>query len=220
MALAIPRPRTGPPLRFLLAGLAAAVAVGGSYVAFFGNPLTNSQKTLTYPTSPVSTGTLQVTVAATGPVTNGSSVPLTFKSTGKLAEVDVTVGQQVKAGDVLARLDTSDLQTALDQDQLAVQNAQKVLDDANVSLAATQNAINQSNQSDAVSLQNAQDTLTNAQVSLAATEQQIAATVQADQVAVRNAQSNLSTAQNALANAENVAAASNTVASRQASAAQ
>jgi putative ABC transport system permease protein len=60
-------------LRFLLAGLAAAVVVGSSYVAFFGNPLTNSQKTLTYPTSPVTTGTLQVTVAAAGPVTNASS---------------------------------------------------------------------------------------------------------------------------------------------------
>jgi HlyD family secretion protein len=65
----------------------------------------------------VTTGTLQVTVAATGPVTNASSVPLTFKSTGKLAEVDVTVGQQVKAGDVLAKLDTTDLQTALEQAQ-------------------------------------------------------------------------------------------------------
>src|SRR5207302_10769204 len=93
MALAIPRPRTGPAFRFLVAGLAAAVVVGGSYLAFFGNPLTNSQKTLTYPTSPVATGTLQVTVAATRPVTNGSSGPLTFKSTGKLAELDVTVGE-------------------------------------------------------------------------------------------------------------------------------
>jgi hypothetical protein len=34
-------------LRFLLAGLAAAVVVVGSYIAFFPNPLTNSQKTLT-----------------------------------------------------------------------------------------------------------------------------------------------------------------------------
>src|SRR5437764_8300789 len=117
MALAIPRPRTGPSMRALLAGLAAAIVVAGSYMVFFGNPLTNSQKTLTYPTSPVTTGTLQVTVAATGPVTNASSVPLTFKSTGKLSQVDVSVGQQVKAGDVLARLDTSDLQTALEQAQ-------------------------------------------------------------------------------------------------------
>ena len=113
MALAVPRPRARSLNPLLLAGLAAAVVVGGSYIAFFPNPLTNSQKTLTYPTSPVTTGTLQVTVAATGPVTNASSIPLTFKSTGKLAEVDVTVGQQVKAGDVLAKLDTSDLQTAL-----------------------------------------------------------------------------------------------------------
>jgi hypothetical protein len=42
----------------LLIGLAAAVVVAGAYIAFFPNPLTNSQKTLTYPTSPVTTGTL------------------------------------------------------------------------------------------------------------------------------------------------------------------
>ena len=117
MAAVVPRPRASFPNRLLLIGLAAAVVVGGAYIALFPNPLTNSQKTLTYPTSPVTTGTLQVTVAATGPVTNASSVPLTFKSTGKLAEVDVTVGQQVKAGAVLAKLDTSDLQTALEQAQ-------------------------------------------------------------------------------------------------------
>jgi hypothetical protein len=34
----------------------------------------------------------------------------------------------------------------LNQDQLAVQNAQKVLEDANASLAATQNTIAQTNQ--------------------------------------------------------------------------
>src|SRR5438128_7704879 len=87
VALAVPRPRTYFPNRLLLVGLAAAVVIGGCYIAFFGKPLTNSQKTLTYPTSPATTGALQVTVAATGPVTNASSVPLTFKSTGKLAEV-------------------------------------------------------------------------------------------------------------------------------------
>ena len=49
---------------------------------------------LYYLTSPHRSHAL-VTIAATGPVTDASSISLTFKSTGKLAEVDVTVGQQV-----------------------------------------------------------------------------------------------------------------------------
>jgi hypothetical protein len=58
MAAVVPRPRASFPNRLLLIGLAAAVVVAGAYIAFFPNPLTNSQKTLTYPTSPVTTGTL------------------------------------------------------------------------------------------------------------------------------------------------------------------
>src|ERR1700682_5088205 len=112
MALSVPRTRAWAPgrvpKRVALLGLAAAVAVGGSYVAVFGNPLTNSQKALTYPTSVVSTGTLKVTVSATGPISNAINFPLSFKSSGKLSELDVSLGQTITAGQVVAKLDTTD----------------------------------------------------------------------------------------------------------------
>src|SRR3712207_3082034 len=106
MALSTPRPRAwtpgGVPGRVLLLGLVGAVVLAGGYVAVAGNPLTRGPEAPTYQTSAVRQGALQVTVAATGPVTNPSSIPLSFPSSGRLAEIDVAVGQTVTAGQVLA----------------------------------------------------------------------------------------------------------------------
>ena len=139
MALSAPRARPwtpgGVPNRLLLFGLAAAVAIGGAYFAIAGNPFTRGQQTPVYQTSPVRDGTLQVTVAATGPITNPASVPLSFKSSGKLSEVDVAVGQTVTAGQTLAKIDTSDLQAALDQARAALTQQEANL--ATVSAGAT-----------------------------------------------------------------------------------
>src|SRR5919197_743672 len=107
--MAVSAPRVRPwipgniPNRLLLLGLAAAVALGGAYIAIAGNPLTRNQQVTTYQTAAVTQGTLQVTVAATGPVSNPVSVPLSFKSSGKLSEIDVAIGQRVTAGQALAK---------------------------------------------------------------------------------------------------------------------
>src|SRR5919202_4426825 len=101
MAVSVPRTRPsfrGVPRRVLLLGLAAAVAIGGSYIAIAGNPLAQSRQAPTYQTAAATRGTLQVTVAATGPITNPSSVPLSFPSSGKRTEVDAAGGQKVTAG--------------------------------------------------------------------------------------------------------------------------
>ncbi len=63
---------------------------------------------------------------------------------GKLAEIDVTVGQQVKKGQVLAKLDPTSLQNALDEAQLSVEVAQTALDNANANYAAIQTVADQS----------------------------------------------------------------------------
>jgi len=91
------------------------VVLAGVYVAVEGNPLTRNQQAVTYDASRVNQGTLQVTVSSTGPITNPNSVPLSFKNSGRLTEIDVNIGQQVTAGQTLAKLDTADLQAAVDQ---------------------------------------------------------------------------------------------------------
>src|ERR687886_2681946 len=128
MAATAPRARPwGPgrvPSRLLALGLALTVALGGAYAAIQGNPFAKTSAAPTYQTAAASQGTVQVTVSATGPITTPASVPLSFKSAGKLAEIDVSVGQHVTAGQVLARQDTTDLQAAVDQAQATLAQQQ------------------------------------------------------------------------------------------------
>src|SRR6185437_11239523 len=107
------------PNRWLLLLLGVAVVAGAGYVVA-ADPLHRNQSAPTLQTSTVSQGRLQVAVNATGPITNPQAVPLSFKSSGTLTEIDVNVGQTVKAGQVLAKEDTSDLQAQVDQAQANV----------------------------------------------------------------------------------------------------
>src|SRR6202165_2308375 len=174
--MALSAPRTRPwtpgrvPIRLLLLGLASAVAVGGTYVAVAGNPFARNQPAVTYQTSAVNQGTVQVTVSATGPVTIPASVPLSFPNSGKLSEVDVTVGQAVAAGQVLAQLDTSALQIAVDQAQATLTQQQAAA--AKVAAGATPAAISAAQ----AQVASAQTTLDNAQKSLTAAQTSSAAT--------------------------------------------
>src|SRR5581483_4412045 len=64
---------------------------------------------------PVIRGDVVASVSATGSIVAVNDLPLTFKMSGKLAELDVQTGARVAKGQTLARLDTTDLQRALDQ---------------------------------------------------------------------------------------------------------
>src|SRR5689334_18823102 len=106
MALSAPRTRHWTPtvsVRFLLLGLGMALVSGIAYVVIVGNPFESGTAAPLYQTATVTQGSLKVTVSATGPVTNPASVPLSFKSGGKLTELDVTVGQQVTVGQIVAK---------------------------------------------------------------------------------------------------------------------
>src|ERR1700694_3703750 len=199
MAVSAPRSRTWSPARvprrLLLLGLAAIVATSGTYSAITGNPLTRNQQAATFPTSAVKQGTLQVTVSATGPITNPQTVPLSFKSSGKLSQLDVGLGQQVAAGQVLAQMDTTDLQAAVDQAQASLSQQQANL--AKVSAGATpqQAALSQS-QIDA-----AQSALDGAQKNLQAAQSSSASALPAAQVAVATAPVTLASSPKALQSA-------------------
>ena len=55
-------------------------------------------------------GSLTATVSATGNIQAESDVKLSFQQPGTVAEVNVKVGDTVKKDDVLAKLDTTDLE--------------------------------------------------------------------------------------------------------------
>jgi multidrug efflux pump subunit AcrA (membrane-fusion protein) len=73
----------------------------------------------------VTRGTLTASVSATGSIVPVNTAKLSFRTSGVLRDVNVKVGDTVKAGDVLARLDTVDL-------ELALATALTNLDNANI----------------------------------------------------------------------------------------
>jgi len=87
----------------------------------------NKGKKTVYTTEPVKKGPLTQTVSETGTIESASAIDLNFKNPGTLAELDVKEGDNVKAGDVLARLDAGSLEIQVKQAQANVDIAQASL---------------------------------------------------------------------------------------------
>lgn len=90
------------------------IAVVASIV---GARMASAQKATTYQYSTVRQGNLALTVSGTGPV-SADLYNLSFATSGTISEIDVSVGQTVKAGQTLAKLDPTALQNAVSQAQL------------------------------------------------------------------------------------------------------
>ncbi len=110
---------------YVIAGVILVAAVAGGIFWW--------RERATQPAGPVRSatverGTLLVAVSASGSIEPNRRVNLTFETPGRMAEVAVEVGQTVKAGDLLARLDTTQL-------ELQVRQAQAALDAAEAQLA-------------------------------------------------------------------------------------
>jgi multidrug efflux pump subunit AcrA (membrane-fusion protein) len=129
-------------------------------------------------------GDLTITVNATGPVQSGT-YNITFTGAGgKIDEIDVVVGERVTKGQVLAQLDKTLLQDAVNQAQVTVNNAQAGL---NAALASSDSSKGQSSANVGV----AQTTLDNARANLNRVQAQGRANIDAAQTALNNAQANL-----------------------------
>ncbi len=116
-----------------------AVISGGAYL--LTRPAAAEENTTsTLQTAKVRKGDLVITASGAGTVFPVAQVDLGFRSGGSLSELNVAVGDAVKRGDILARLDgnlqaETDLQALFSgegvaRSELAVINAQDALDDA------------------------------------------------------------------------------------------
>jgi HlyD family secretion protein len=99
------------------AALVVAVIAGGLVVRAQA-----AKPPVTYQTATISQGNLALTVSGSGPV-QAALYNLNFNASGRIAEIDVSVGQHVKAGQTLAKLDTTSLRDALNQAQLQANSA-------------------------------------------------------------------------------------------------
>ena len=170
------------------------------------------------------TGTLETKFSATGTL-QSASYAANFVATGKLAEIDVSVGQQVNQGDTLAKLDTTLLNDAVNEAQQGVNSAQQKLSDAQNNLqkvqAAEQAVVSQaydteqskltSSSCDNSCTQQAQDAYAAAQAQADAANSQAQLTVDDAQAALNTAQARLQTAHDDLSNATLTAPHSGTI---------
>ncbi len=77
-----------------------------------------------YELGKVTKGNIETVVSATGQVGDTDQSDITAEVSGEVTKVAVTEGQEVKAGDLIAQINTSDLDNQIYQAQLAVQSAQ------------------------------------------------------------------------------------------------
>jgi len=101
--------------------VAIVLVVAGSFIF-------SSGEEFEYTTEPVKIGSLIQTVTATGVVESAQDVDLNFQITGKLSEMNVVEGQEVKVGEVLAQLEAGSLNAQINQYQASVALAQADLD--------------------------------------------------------------------------------------------
>lgn len=76
-------------------------------------------------------GDISATVSATGAVLPEREVNLAFSAAGMVNEVNVRIGEAVKEGEVLAALDTTDLELAVRQAEVGLAQAQAQLQQLN-----------------------------------------------------------------------------------------
>ncbi len=107
--------------------IGAVVVVIIALVAVFGwqTMTANAAATTSHlQTATVQPGTLVATVNAAGNVSAPQSAAISFQTSGVVAQVNVQVGDSVKKGQVLMKLDTSDLELALKSAQANLASAQ------------------------------------------------------------------------------------------------
>jgi len=151
-------------------------------------PLLLRKPAVAYQYQQVVTGNLSTTISETGPL-QSAIYNLIFTGTGgRIASINVKVGQSVVKGQVLATLDKTSLQDAYNQQQSVVQAAQNALKSAQTNLA-NQQSLGGANASAA------QTTLANDQNALANTQATSRASVSAAQTTLNNDQTALSNTQ-------------------------
>jgi HlyD family secretion protein len=183
MQIAIPRTqhRASPPLSRIVAAIAAVLMLAAAGY-FLYQRLNPAPAPVAQQTAPATRGSLTASVNATGTAAATTTSRLGFSATGRVADVQVSVGDAVTAGQFIARLDTSDLDLAVRQAQASLTAAQaklqQVLDGARPEDVAI-----------------AQASLASAQARLSGMQQGAPADIAAAQAAVQAAQSKLAVMQ-------------------------
>jgi HlyD family secretion protein len=104
-----------------------AVAIAAIAGALLWRPWASGQEAQTGRSAVVERGSMLVAVTASGRIEPEARVNLTFDTPGRVAEVLVEEGDTVEGGDVLAQLDTRQLETQVAQSRASLEQAESQL---------------------------------------------------------------------------------------------
>src|SRR5579862_1085734 len=102
----------------------AVAALGAAAYVAVGPPAAAKAPTTT---ATVQRGVVLSSVSATGNVSPSTQLAVDFQNNGIVSEIDVSVGQQVKAGQVLAKLQSQTQQEALNTAEMSMASARQKL---------------------------------------------------------------------------------------------
>jgi HlyD family secretion protein len=111
-------------LILVLAIVALLVAGGGWYYYYQYLPAQRTNGEETIQTATVRRGSIVLSASGTGTLVAAAEVSLGFGTSGDLIDLTVQVGDQVEAGDVLARLDETDAQSQVTQAEMNLRLAE------------------------------------------------------------------------------------------------
>ncbi|MGD9030873.1 MAG: biotin/lipoyl-binding protein, partial [Anaerolineae bacterium] len=113
--------------RNLLYGITAVILVAIAVGVIWQWQQRSAQSTEELRSAVVERGNLVVAVSAAGSIEPESRVELAFETSGQVVEVPIETGDEVKAGDVLARLDAKASALQVDQAKADLAAAQAQL---------------------------------------------------------------------------------------------
>jgi RND family efflux transporter MFP subunit len=124
--IATQRKRTRVSRKWIIGIVVALIVLGavGAWLMTRGANGNAAAETPGWTTAAANTGTIDAAVSATGSVEAQAQADLRFAADGTVTEILVKPGQQVQAGQPLARLDATDLQLAVEQAQADLKQAQ------------------------------------------------------------------------------------------------
>jgi len=182
-------PRRRPRWWFVTAALIVVVAIVASIVV-----VRSRASAVTYTTVPVQTGSLAQTVTASGTLNPQNTISVGTQESGTIAEIDADFNSHVKKGQVLAKLDPTTLQAALDQARASLAQSEAQAQASGATASGGPSAV----------------AAAQAQAQAAAASARVAqATANASTAAIATAQTNVAKAQSALALAQQTVARDN-----------
>lgn len=122
-------------------GWSAVVVLVSALAAWLGWSMLGSSAQVTYRTAAAERGDLVIEVSATGTLNPLTTVDVSSEMSGVIRDVTVLENQQVKAGDVLARLDTVSLSAQVERAEAQVASAEAQVENATVTLRDATDAL-------------------------------------------------------------------------------